>query len=62
MKVNVKIAIFSHLSDAQALIGLGSKENAIKEINYAKRLIHHYSKDLNAVVDESELTDVCLGK
>jgi len=62
MKVNIRIAIFSHLSDAQELIGLGYKEKAVEEINYAKRLILHYSKDLDSEADEDELTNVCLGK
>lgn len=62
MKVNIRIAIFSHLSDAQELIGLGCKEKAVEEINYAKRLIRHYSKDLDSEADEDELTNVCLGK
>jgi hypothetical protein len=61
MKVNVGMAIMSHLSDAQELIGLGLGKDACDEINYAKRILMHYRQNINQEAEEDELTNVCLG-
>lgn len=56
--IPVRIVIASHLSDAQEFltIGIGSegKEDAIKRINFAKRLLIEYP-DTSVVVGEDEL-------
>lgn len=60
MQVEVRMAIMSHLSDAQELIQLGDKQRANEEINYAKRMMNHYRDNITQYVDEDELTRVCL--
>lgn len=62
MEIEVRMAIMSHLSDAQELISMGMKDKAVDEINYAKRMLSHYRKDITQYVDEKELTDVCLNR
>ncbi len=62
MKVNVGMAIMSHLSDAQELIGLGLGMDACHEINYAKRMLLYYQQNVNQEAEEGELTKVCLGE
>ena len=62
MKVEVRMAIMSHLSDAQELIDIGIKDKASEQINYAKRMLSYYRDNVNQRVEEDELTDVCLGK
>lgn len=62
MKVEVRIAIMSHLSDAQELIDIGIKDKALEQINYAKRMLNYYRDNVTQQVDEKELTEVCLGK
>lgn len=62
MKVNVGMAIMSHLSDAQELIGLGLGKDACDEINYAKRMLVYYQQNINQEAEEHELTKVCLGE
>lgn len=62
MQVEVRMAIMSHLSDAQELIQLGDKQRANEEINYAKRMMNHYRKDITQYVEEYELTKVCLNR
>ena len=39
MTVNVRIAIASHLSDAQEYLELGFRKNASSEINLAKAIL-----------------------
>lgn len=62
MEVEVRMAILSHLSDAQELINMGLREKASNEINYAKRMLNYYRDNVTQQVDEEELTEVCLGK
>ena len=62
MKIRVKIAMMSHLSDAQELIMIGNGKQALIEINYAKRLIDYYHQDQNQEAEDDELTKVCLGE
>lgn len=62
MQVEVRMAIMSHLSDAQELIDIGAKEKALEQINYAKRMLSYYRGNVTQQVDEDELTEVCLGK
>ena len=62
MKVEVRMAIISHLSDAQELIDMGIKDKASEQINYAKRMLSYYRDNVTQQVDEKELTEVCLGK
>ena len=62
MKVEVRMAIMSHLSDAQELINMGAKDKALEQINYAKRMLNYYRDNVTQQVDEDELTKVCLGK
>ena len=62
MQVEVRMAIMSHLSDAQELIDMGIKDKASKQINYAKRMLSYYRDNVTQQVDEDELTEVCLGK
>lgn len=60
MQVEVRMAIMSHLSDAQELIQLGCNEKANEEINYAKRIMNHYRDNIMQYVEDDELTEVCL--
>lgn len=62
MEVEVRMAIMSHLSDAQELIQFGDKQRAVNEINYAKRMLNHYRDNVTKYVSEDELTKVCLGE
>lgn len=62
MQVEVRMAIMSHLSDAQELIDMGIKDKASEQINYAKRMLSYYRDNVTQQVDEKELTEVCLGK
>lgn len=62
MQVEVRMAIMSHLSDAQELIDMGIKDKASEQINYAKRMLSYYRDNVTQHVDEDELTEVCLGK
>ena len=43
MTVNVRIAIASHLSDAQEYLELGFLKNASSEINLAKAILFKYT-------------------
>ena len=57
MTVNVRIAIASHLSDAQEYLELGFHKNASSEINLAKAILFRYIKtDLE--VEERELNEL----
>jgi len=46
-----KLVIFSHLSDAQELIGYSDGLEASKRINFAKYVILQTSGDLNTLID-----------
>lgn len=54
MKINVRIAIMSHLSDAEHLIELGLKDKAQHKIETAKMIILNF-EDLNQEVEEDEI-------
>lgn len=54
--MKVRMAIMSHLSDAQEVISF-DKVQAIKEINFAKKLLLRYS-DTSIEVSEKELNDI----
>jgi len=57
MTVNVRIAIASHLSDAQEYLELGFRKNDSSEINLAKAILFKYvSTDLE--VEERELNEL----
>ena len=57
MTVNVRIAIASHLSDAQEYQELGFLKNASSEINLAKAILFKYIQtDLE--VEERELNEL----
>ena len=45
MTVNVRIAIASHLSDAQEYLELGFLKNASSEINLAKAILFKYKEE-----------------
>ena len=62
MDIEVRMAIMSHLSDAQEAIQFSDKKRAVNEINYAKRMMNHYRNDITKYVSEDELTKVCLGE
>lgn len=55
MKINLKIAIMSHLSDAQELVSLGC--DPTQEINIAKRIILGFD-DLSQSVEEDEINRI----
>lgn len=54
MTVNVRIAIASHLSDAQEYLELGFRKNASSEINFAKAILFKYV-DSDMEVEDREL-------
>lgn len=54
MKIELKIAAISHLSDSQELIAIGDKESANAHINFVKKMLMEYS-DLNKEVEDKEL-------
>ena len=57
MTVNVRVAIASHLSDAQEYMKLGFRKNASSEINLAKAILFKYvSTDME--VEERELNEL----
>ena len=62
MDIEVRMAIMSHLSDAQEAIQFVGKKRAVNEINYAKRMMNHYRNDITKYVSEDELTKVCIGE
>lgn len=58
MKIIAKIAIASHLSDAQELLAIGHYTLANREINYAKAILFKYP-DTNKEVNQEELNTIC---
>ena len=60
MKINVRIAVMSHLSDAEHLIEFGLGDKAHHEIETAKMIILNFD-DLNQEVEEDEI-NVILAK
>lgn len=64
MEIKVRIAILSHLSDAQELINIGLENQSYKhftkaydQITFAKRLVIDYP-DTEKYVSEKELNDL----
>ncbi len=57
MKISVRIAIMSHLSDAQELMSVGAKDLANRHINFAKRLIIMYD-DTRVEMTTEELNEI----
>ena len=61
MQIPVKIAIMSHLSDAQELVNIGCSERAINaEINMAKAILMHAMEDDTRTLSEQELDQICM--
>ena len=60
MKINVYMAIMSHLSDAQHFIDDSTKSGDIarQQINLAKMILYKYQNDVNQDVDSSELDEL----
>lgn len=56
-KIEVRMAMMSHLSDAQELISMGYTQAANKEINFVKLMTHQYH-NLEVEVAESELNEL----
>ena len=59
MKINVKIVIMSHLSDAQELVNIGLCDDKIvnNHINFAKALLLNYP-NTDVDVEEKELNEL----
>ena len=56
MQVSPKMAIMSHLSDAQELVNMNSSENSIKtQINIAKAILIEFSTDIETPVDTKKI-------
>ena len=60
MQIPVKIAIMSHLSDAQELVNIGCSERVIAEINMAKAILMHAMEDDTRTLSEQELDQICM--
>lgn len=54
MKIDLRIAIISHLSDAEHLIEMGLKDKAQHKIETAKMIIFNFD-NLNQEVDEEDI-------
>lgn len=54
MKIDLRIAVMSHLSDAEHLIELGLRDKARQEIEMAKIILLSF-EDLNQEVEEDEI-------
>lgn len=61
MQIPVKIAIMSHLSDAQELVNMDCSKRAINaKINMAKAILMHVMKDDARTLSEQELDQICM--
>ena len=61
MQIPVKIAIMSHLSDAQELVNMDCSKRAINaEINIAKAILMHVMEDDARTLSEQELDQICM--
>ena len=61
MQIPVKIAIMSHLSDAQELVNMGCSKRVINaEINMAKAILMHVMEDDARTLSEQELDQICM--
>ena len=54
MKIDLRIAIISHLSDVEHLIEMGLKDKAQHKIETAKMIIFNFD-NLNQEVDEEDI-------
>ena len=57
MEIKIRIAILSHLSDAQELMCRGYLNNAYTHITFAKKLVIEYP-DTEKYVSEKELNEL----
>ena len=58
MEIKIRIAILSHLSDAQReLMGMGFEDNAYNHITFAKKLVIEYP-NTDKYVSEEELNNL----
>lgn len=57
MKINIRLAIMSHLSDAEQLLEFGLGDKAHREIETAKMIILNFD-DLNGEVEEDEINRI----
>lgn len=57
MKINLRIAVMSHLSDAEQLIELGLGDKAHRQIETAKMIILNF-EDLNQEVEDDEINRI----
>ena len=60
MQIPVKIAIMSHLSDAQELVDMDCSKRAIAEIDMAKAILMHAMEDDTRTLSEQELDQICM--
>lgn len=61
MQIPAKIAIMSHLSDAQELVNMDCSKRAINaEINIAKAILMHVMEDDARTLSEQELNQICM--
>ena len=61
MQIPAKIAIMSHLSDAQELVNMGCSKRAINaEINIAKAILMRVMEDDARTLSEQELDQICM--
>ena len=61
MQIPVKIAIMSHLSDAQELVNMDCSKRAINaEINMAKAILMYVMEDDARMLSEQELDPICM--
>lgn len=58
MNIEARMTIMSHLSDAQELLSIGMREEANKQINFAKRLLIKFKDNINQEVNEDELNKI----
>lgn len=58
MNIEVRMTIMSHLSDAQELLSMGMREEANKQIDFAKRLLIKFKDNINQEVNEDELNKI----
>lgn len=57
MEIKIRIAILSHLSDAQELMDMGFKDKAYDHITFAKKLVIEYP-NTDKYVSEEELNNL----
>lgn len=57
MKINLRLSVMSHLSDAEHLIKLGLGDKAHFEIETAKMIILNFD-DLNQEVEDDEINRI----